>query len=428
MNYSYLDLVFYFLIYSFLGWAAEVVFFAVRDHKLRNRGFFNLPFCLSYGVVMDILIVMLPTMNGRYVEQYVTSLVVASVVTFLSAALAKRVSRTVLWQYQENNLFSGRRKQLLLGLLHGLAFYAAYLLLHPLIFTLVELLPDLVIGIISLVLAVLLAADFVTILVILRRGRTPEAVEKLRQESRKQTLAQRICHAIWHRLDKAYPEWDAMERPAGKPIFAEGVCFDKLVWVFLITSFLGDIIETFYCRIVGGIWMSRSSLIYGTFSVVWGIGAVVLTVVLRRLAGKEDRYIFLAGCVIGGVYEYLCSVFTEYVFGTTFWDYSEMPFNFGGRTNLLFCIFWGLLAVAWMKLLYPPISRLVEKIPPVTGKVLTWIVLVLLILDAILSAGAMLRYVARQSDPIAHNAVEQFLDMAYPDKFIQWLWPNMNIS
>ena len=110
MNYSYLDLVFYFLIYSFLGWAAEVVFFAVRDHKLRNRGFFNLPFCLSYGVVMDILIVMLPTMNGRYVEQYVTSLVVASVVTFLPAALAKRVSRTVLWQYQENNLFSGRRK------------------------------------------------------------------------------------------------------------------------------------------------------------------------------------------------------------------------------------------------------------------------------------------------------------------------------
>ena len=63
-----------------------------------------------------------------------------------------------------------------------------------------------------------------------------------------------------------------------------------------------------------------------------------------------------------------------------------------------------------------------------TGKVLTWIVLVLLILDAILSAGAMLRYVARQSDPTAHNAVEQFLDMAYPDKFIQWLWPNMNIS
>lgn len=426
MNYSYLDLTFYFLIYSFLGWAAEVVFCAVRDHKLRNRGFFNLPFCLSYGVVMDILIVMLPTMNGNYISQYIASLVVASVVTFLSGALAKRVSRTVLWQYQENNLFTGRKKQLLLGLLHGLAFYGAYLLLHPLIFTLVELLPNLVIGIVSLVLTVLLAADFIVILITLRRGR--QAVERAQQESRKQNLAERLYNAVWRRLDKAYPELGEMEHPEGKIVFAQGVCFDKLVWVFLITSFLGDIIETFYCRIVGGTWMSRSSLVYGTFSVVWGIGAVVLTVVLRRLAGKEDRYIFLAGCVIGGVYEYLCSVFTEYVFGTTFWDYSDMPLNFGGRTNLLFCIFWGLLAVAWMKLLYPPISRLVEKIPPVTGKVLTWVVLVLLILDAILSAGAMIRYVARQSDPTVHNAVEQFLDFAYPDKFIQWLWPNMNIS
>ena len=46
--------------------------------------------------------------------------------------------------------------------------------------------------------------------------------------------------------------------------------------------------------------MSRSSVIYGTFSIVWGFGAVILTVVLQRLAGKEDRYIFLAGSVLGG--------------------------------------------------------------------------------------------------------------------------------
>ena len=96
--------------------------------------------------------------------------------------------------------------------------------------------------------------------------------------------------------------------------------------------------------------MSRSSVIYGTFSIVWGFGAVILTVVLQRLAGKEDRYIFLAGSVLGGVYEYLCSVFTEIFLGTTFWDYSDMPFNIGGRTNLLYCIFWGLLSVVWVKM------------------------------------------------------------------------------
>ena len=137
--------------------------------------------------------------------------------------------------------------------------------------------------------------------------------------------------------------------------------------------------------------MSRSSLIYGTFSVVWGLGAVVLTVVLRRLAGKEDRYVFLAGCLIGGVYEYLCSVFTEVFLGTTFWDYSNMPFNFGGRTNLLYCVFWGLLAVVWMKGLYPRISRLVEKIPVKAGRILTWLIVAFFVLDGLVSAAAMLR-------------------------------------
>ena len=107
-----------------------------------------------------------------------------------------------------------------------------------------------------------------------------------------------------------------------------------------------------------------------------GKALVVLTVVLRRLAGKEDRYIFLAGCVIGGVYEYLCSVFTEIVFGKIFWDYSGMPFNLGGRINLLYCFFWGIAAVVWFKKLYPKISGLIEKIPHLAGKIITWTLII----------------------------------------------------
>lgn len=64
MHYSYLNLICYLLIYSFLGWVIEVVFVSIRDKQLRNRGFFNLPFCLSYGVAMDILILVLPIHGG----------------------------------------------------------------------------------------------------------------------------------------------------------------------------------------------------------------------------------------------------------------------------------------------------------------------------------------------------------------------------
>jgi len=430
MEYTYLDLLCYLLIYSFLGWLAEVVVIAVKDRRLRNRGFFNLPFCLSYGVVMDLLLVMLPTMGRHYLMQYVTALVVSAVITFLSGSLAKRVSRTVLWKYQENNLFAGSKRPILISLATALAFFLAYLLLHPVLFTLVNLTPRLVRGIVCSVAVGLLALDFITILVVLRRSGSPEKIAAFREKSQKskRNLGEKICRLVWGRLQKAYPNMDRVGQETGQRVFARGVCFDKLVWIFWIASLLGDLIETVFCRVTAGVWMSRSSLIYGTFSVVWGLGAVVLTVVLQRLAGREDRYVFFAGFLIGGVYEYLCSVFTEFVFGATFWDYSDMPFNFGGRTNLLFCVFWGLLSVFWIKFCYPRLSGLVEKIPPVTGRVLTWVILALFILDAVVSVAAMLRYVDRAANPIPRTAIGQFLDRNFDDALIEWVWPNMRVS
>ena len=174
--------------------------------------------------------------------------------------------------------------------------------------------------------------------------------------------------------------------------------------------------------------MSRSSLVYGPFSIVWGFGAVLLTVVLQRFAGKPDRVVFLAGFVIGGAYEYLCSVFTELVFGTVFWDYSYMPLNIGGRTNVLFCIFWGILSVVWVRLLYPPMDRTIEKLPPLLGKIATWVIVAAMLSNCLLTGGAMLRYNTRQTDPTADNVIEQLLDERFDDEWVENRWPNMIVT
>ena len=197
------------------------------------------------------------------------------------------------------------------------------------------------------------------------------------------------------------------------------------MWLFVIAAFLGDIIETLFCRVTAGVWMSRSSLIYGAFSVVWGLGAVMFTAVLYKYKDRSDRYVFLAGTILGGAYEYACSVFTELVFGTVFWDYRHIPFNLGGRINLLYCFFWGIAAVVWLKGIYPKLSGLIERIPPKIGRIGTWVLVIFMVLNMVLSALALARYTQRQTVPDAPTTpLSDFLDRHYPDERIEHVYPN----
>lgn len=98
------------------------------------------------------------------------------------------------------------------------------------------------------------------------------------------------------------------------------------------------------------------------------------------------------------------------VFGTVFWDYSDIPFNLGGRINLLYCFFWGFAAVAWFKIFYPPVSRLIEKIPVKIGKIITWLLIIFMLADGIVSSAALARYNARSNGIEAENSFESWVD------------------
>lgn len=74
------------------------------------------------------------------------------------------------------------------------------------------------------------------------------------------------------------------------------------------------------------------------------------TYIMYNYRDRSDGFVFAFGTFIGGAYEYICSVFTEIVFGKIFWDYRGLPFNLGGRINLLYCFFWGIAVVVRLKM------------------------------------------------------------------------------
>lgn len=197
-------------------------------------------------------------------------------------------------------------------------------------------------------------------------------------------------------------------------------------WLFLIAGVAGDLVEIVFWLVTRGELTSRSSLIYGQFSIVWGAGAVLLTLVFHRMDSRSTPRIFLAGTLLGGVYEYVCSLLQEKLFGACFWDYRHLPFNLNGRVNLLFCLFWGAAAL-WVRAACPALYRLVARIPLERGRRIAAGAAAFLVFSTAVTAAALGRMDRRREGEPALGAVSRFLDAAFPDHFLHARYPNMGI-
>lgn len=429
MSYTRLDLFAFFILYSWIGWTLEVSVIALKDRRFRNRGFSNLPFCTMYGFMMVILIIMWPAMTGDNWFKFIAAFVVFVVVQSISETITRNICGKMLLKFEDITPFNGKWMNLIVVLIYTALLWLGVEVLHPLVYIFVSILPDILLKIVCLLVGCALFLDFLLTLYIMYKERGNHKINAYmeKQGEHQDSLNHRVYNRIWARLEKAYPNIENTSHQQDY-VFAKGICFDKIVWVFLSSALIGDGIEMIFCRIFDGYWMSRSSVLYGPFSIVWGLGAVILTIVLSKFQDKATGYIIFVGALLGGVYEYVCSLFTEIFLGTVFWDYSWMPFNIGGRTNLLYMIFWGVLSVVWIKVIYPRMSHAIEKLPALQGKVITWMLILFMICNATISAMAMLRYTERKEGIIADNAVEQFLDVNYKDELIEKVWPNMVIK
>ena len=210
--------------------------------------------------------------------------------------------------------------------------------------------------------------------------------------------------------------------------FASGVNFYKIALVCIVGSFAGVVVEMLWCLFRNGYLESRSGLVYGPFNPVYGIGAVVMTLALYRYRNRSSSISFLGGALVGSVIEYLLSWGQEALFGSTSWDYSHMPFNLDGRICLLYSLFWGILGVFWIKSIYPRTAQVILKIPNRFGKILTWVLTILLVLDCAVSLMAVGRWSERVlGDPPA-SAVDVFFDQHFPDERMERIYANMEFS
>lgn len=200
--------------------------------------------------------------------------------------------------------------------------------------------------------------------------------------------------------------------------------FFQFVWIFIAGCYGGYIVETLWCLIRHGYIESRKSLVIGHLSVAYGMGAVLLTLVLLKFQHSSWWKIFLVAFVTGSITEYICSLGQEILFGTVAWDYSNLPLNINGRVCLIYSLFWGVLGVFWVKAIIPLINRIFTSVHIPFEKALVWAFLVFFVADCMLSATAALRMNERQSGAEPSNKYEVFLDKYYNDNKMQKIYAN----
>ena len=197
-----------------------------------------------------------------------------------------------------------------------------------------------------------------------------------------------------------------------------------LFHIFIITSVCGYFIELIWTFLTKGIFINHSAVVIGPFNFAYGICGIVLTLLLYRFKDESYLKLFILSFIGGSILEYIMSWGMELVLGFTAWDYSDKFLNINGRICLSFSIFWGLLGILWIKILYPPIEKLLARIPPNIYKTVAICLFIFIILDILLTISCVNRARAADQGIPPNNSYESFLDNTFNSKYLKNMFNN----
>lgn len=168
----------------------------------------------------------------------------------------------------------------------------------------------------------------------------------------------------------------------------------KIVAYFVIYSFLGFVIETLFGLLTKGVIESRKSFLYGPFCGIYGLGAIIMIISLKRF-NKNNYTLFLGGFIVGSIIEYAISLIGEEIFHIKWWDYSDMPFNLNGRICISFSFFWGFLAIYLMSHINPKVDKFIDRINPKALKTLAIVATFFFLFDLCITGFALKMFFTR---------------------------------
>jgi len=197
-----------FFIYSFFGWAMEVICKLIEKHKFINRGFLIGPYCPIYGWGCLFIIIFLDRYKDNIVTLFVMSIVICSILEYLTSYVMEKVFKTRWWDYSQKKFnINGRiclETMVPFGILGCLVIY----LVNPFFVYLLSFIPTNILHVTAIILLIIFVIDtIISSSVIFNLRNTIKNVEKDATEEITTKIKEIFTHKgiLQKRLIQAFP-------------------------------------------------------------------------------------------------------------------------------------------------------------------------------------------------------------------------------
>ncbi|MBE6471778.1 MAG: hypothetical protein E7000_08830 [Coriobacteriaceae bacterium] len=204
----------------------------------------------------------------------------------------------------------------------------------------------------------------------------------------------------------------------------------QVVMIFFVASILGLVLEEVWMFITAGLTESRVGLIWGPYSPLYGVGALLFTFIcfaLRR-HGAPWWGSFLVCAIIGGLLEQIVGWGMETFMGAVSWDYTNVPGAITKWVALPFLFFWGLLGVVWDRLIMPDLLFRIGV--PTTRRQVLFVGLLgaYLAMDIFMTLAVFDRVHERELGIPPETMLEEYVDENYTQEFVEQRFENMDFG
>ena len=184
---DFMSMLFYFMIYSFVGWVIEVAYHAVTMGKVVNRGFLNGPICPVYGVGVSLVLVVMQGLARQNIETsnplvlFAVGIVLATLAELVAGFLLDKLFHARWWDYSNEKFNLNGYICLSFSIVWGLAIAFVLRVVQPVVAGLVAKIPPVAGYIILAVLYIVFVIDIIlTTLSVLKFNKQLEQMSDLR--------------------------------------------------------------------------------------------------------------------------------------------------------------------------------------------------------------------------------------------------------